>query len=115
MSLLIKFISDENIPVKLTELLKEKGFDVVKTPFGSTDKDIAKISKKESRIILTFDRHFINRRLFNPREYPGIIFIQIQPPLVDLVFYSLIKLLDSVKNFKGKSFILSQQNFRIKE
>ncbi len=30
MSLLIKFISDENIPVKLTELLKEKGFDVIK-------------------------------------------------------------------------------------
>lgn len=115
MSLLIKFISDENIPAKLTELLKEKDFDIKKISLGATDKEISKISKEESRIILTFDRHFINRRLFNPKEYPRIIFIQIHPPLIDIIFSSLTKLFGVVENFKGKLFILSEQGFRIKE
>ncbi len=111
----LKFISDENIPAGITKLLTEKGFNVAKAPFNSIDKDISKISKRESRIILTFDKHFINKRLFNPKEHPGIIFIQIHPPLIDSVFYSLIKLLNSVRDFSGKLFILLEQGFRIKE
>ncbi len=110
----LKFISDENIPVKITESLVEKGFDVKKSPLKSTDKQISKISKEESRIILTFDKHFINKRLFPPKEYPGIIFINIHPPLIDAVLYSLIRLFNVVSEFKGKLFILSRQGFKIK-
>ncbi len=113
--MVLKFISDENIPIKLTELLREKGFDVKKAVLGSTDKEIFKFAKEESRIILTFDKHFLNKRLFNLRECPGIIFIQIHPPLIDSVFYSLIKLLHSTKDFTGKLFILFEYGFKIKE
>ncbi len=111
----LKFISDENIPIKLIESLIEKGFDIKKVSLGLTDKQISKISKEESRIILTFDKHFINQRFFPPKEYPGIIFIDIHPPLIDALFYSLIKLFELVKEFNGKLFILSRQGFRIKD
>lgn len=110
----LKFISDENIPINLTESLIAKGFDVKKAPLKSTDKQISKISKEESRIILTFDKHFINERLFPPKEYPGIIFINVHPPLVDNLLSFLIKLFNVITEFKGKLFILSRQGFKIK-
>lgn len=110
----LNFVSDENVPVKLAELLIENGFDVLKTPIGSTDKEISKISRQESRIILTFDKHFINKNLFNPKEHPGIVLIQIHPPLIDKIFHVLKKLLDSVEEFDKKLFILSEQGFKIR-
>ena len=76
-----KLLSDENIPVKLTELLKKRDYDIIKIPVKSNDKKISEIAKSELRIILTFDRHFINKRLFPPKEHPGIIFLDIHPPL----------------------------------
>lgn len=113
----LKLISDENFPIKATELLKEEGFDVKTASLRSTDKQISKISKSESRIILTFDKHFINKMLFPPGEHPGIIFLDIHPPMIDTVFLSLSKLFKEVKSteFKGKLFILTSSGFRIKE
>ena len=70
-----KLLSDENIPIKVTRLLKEKGFDIVDASLNSTDKKISKTAKSESRVILTFDKHFLNKRLFSPKEHHGIIFI----------------------------------------
>ncbi len=47
----IKIISDENIPIGVTKLLSEKGYDVKKAPINSSDKTIYKIAKEESRIV----------------------------------------------------------------
>lgn len=112
-----KLLSDENIPIKVIELLKGKGFDVRKTPLGSNDKQISKIAKSESRVILTFDKHFINKRLFPPEGHLGIVFIDIHPPMIDEVFSSLLNLFKEVKpsEFKGKLFILSSFGFKIKK
>ena len=63
---------------------------------------------------MTFDKHFINKRLFSLKEHFGIIFIQIHPPLIDVVFHSLIKLFNVVDNFEGRLFILSEQGFKVK-
>lgn len=57
----LKILADENVPIKITKLLIQKGFNVKKVPFGLKDKQISEIAKKESRIILTFDKHFINK------------------------------------------------------
>jgi len=112
-----KLISDENFPIKATELLKEEGFDVKKAPLKSSDRQISKIAKLESRVILTFDKHFINKKLFPPKEHSGIIFLDIHPPMIDTVFSSLLNLFEKVKlsEFKGKLFILSLFGFRIKK
>jgi len=111
-----KLISDENIPIKITELLKKQGFDIKKIPLNSSDKELSKIAKSESRVILTFDKHFINKRLFPPKEHLGIIFLDIHPPLINTVFLSLSNLFQKVKpsELKGKLFILSSFGFRIK-
>ena len=112
-----KILCDENIPIKVVELLNKEGFDVNKAPFGFTDKQISKLAKSESRIILTFDKHFINRLLFPPEEYLGIIFLDMHPPVIDNVFSALSNLFKKVKplEFKGNLFILSRLGFRIKK
>ena len=110
------FISDENIPIKVSELLKENGFDVKKAPLGSSDKQIFEIAKKESRIILTFDRHFLNKNMFPPKEHYGIIFISIIPPMANTIFYSVMKLLKNPKysRLKEKLFIVTSLGHREK-
>ena len=111
-----KLLCDENIPERVTELLIKEGFDVKKVPLGSADKQISKTAKLESGILLTFDKHFVNRRLYPPKEYQGIIFLDIHPPIIDTIFSSLSKLFKKLKplEFKGKVFILSQLGFRVK-
>ena len=113
----LKLISDENIPTKLTELLVEKGFDVKRAPLSSTDKQLAKIAKSESRIILTFDKHFVNKRLFPPENFGGIIFLQIHPPIIEAVLSALLNLFEKIKQleFKGKLFILSRFGFKVRQ
>lgn len=104
-----RFISDENIPIKITELLREKGFDVKIALLGSSDKEISKMSKEESRAILTFDKHFLNKKEFLPEEHPGIIFISIIPPIIDTVFFSIMRLLNDPKYYdkQGKLFVVT--------
>ena len=111
-----KFISDENIPVKITELLKEEWFDAKKAPLGSSDKQISKIAKAESRIILTFDKHFLNKKEFPPEEHHGIVYISINPPIADIIFFSIMKLLKDPKyqELKGKLFVVTTFGHRKK-
>ena len=110
----IKLISDENVPVKITGLLIKRNFDVRKAPLGINDSQLSILSKREKRAIITFDKHFINKKLFSPKDHFGIIFIQIHPPTIDKVFSSLVKMLNIIKVLKGKLIILSEQGFRIK-
>ncbi|MEK6926073.1 MAG: DUF5615 family PIN-like protein [Nanoarchaeota archaeon] len=99
------------------QYLSSNGFDVQKVPLGSNDDDILKIAKQEKRAILTFDRHFINTRLFSPKDHFGIIFLNIHPPIIETINTSLNKLFMKISEseLKGKLFILSSIGFRIRE
>ena len=65
----LKLFSDENVPSKVVELLEKEGFDIKKASFRSKDEEIAVAATAESRVILTFDRHFGNVLLFPPEKY----------------------------------------------
>lgn len=112
----VKLISDENIPVKVTSLLKKEGFDIRRAPLKISDKQLAKQAKEESRIILTLDKDFLNKSKFYPEDFEGIIFIDIQPPIIEEVFSSLIKLFNKIssQDCKGKLLIASKFGYRFK-
>jgi len=109
----LKFISDENFPKAINELLSQEGHDIKESPLGLTDKQLSKLSKSESRIILTFDKHFLNKRLFPPEEHFGIVVFKITPPLIETTFLLLTKLLKQIKDseFKGRLFVVSPLRF----
>ncbi len=105
----IKFLSDENIPVEIDNILKTNGHDVKKIPSGLTDKQLSDLAKSDSRVILTFDKHFLNKKLFPPKEHSGIIVFKISPPLIDTISSLLSKLLKEINpsEFKSRLFVVS--------
>jgi len=134
----VSFIADENIPVGLINFLLDKGFDVIRVKLRSKDPKIFERAKSEQRVILTRDKDFLNKDKFPPKESFGIIFFNINPPLIDSLQYSLNRLFKSVKfsepqnssqirnfgsrksehsedflGFKGKLFILSLSGFKV--
>lgn len=56
-----RFIVDENV-IKLGRWLRMLGFDAAFYPISSDD-DLVRIAIKENRIILTRDRHFLERKV----------------------------------------------------
>ena len=113
----IRILADENIPIKTVEFLRKIGFDVKIISLGAKDKDISKIAKNESRAIITFDKHFINRHIFSPKEHYGIIFLNIHPPIIETINSSLKKLFSKMdySGIKGKLFIISSYGIRVRE
>lgn len=109
----IKFLSDENFPVGVDRLLIKKGYDVKKVPLGSTDRQVSKIAKADSRTILTFDNHFLDKKLFPPEKHFGIIVFKLSPPIIDTTYSLLSKLLNKIhpKKFRGKLFVISLFRF----
>jgi len=109
----LKFLSDENFPIAISELLSQEGQDVKQSPLGITDKQLSKLSKSDSRIILTFDKHFLNKREFPPEEHFGIVVFKITSPLIETISMLLSRLLKQVKDseFKGRLFIISPFRF----
>lgn len=108
-----KLLLDENVPAKVKESLSMEGFSVKMPVPRSLDEDVAKLAKSEGRVLVTFDRHFANTLLFPPAEYVGIVFIRIRPPLITAVLDALLSMFDSVKEFEGKLFVLSETGFRL--
>lgn len=110
----IKLLSDENVPFRICELLSKR-YDVKRVSCGISDKKLSKIARIENRVILTFDKHFLNKRLFPPRQYSGTIVIDIHPPLIDSIFPALSKLFSEIpaSKFSGRLFVLSSLGFKI--
>ena len=112
----IKLLCDENIPRKVVELLnREKGLDVKQAPFGWPDEKVAELAKSEQRILITYDKHFRNIFAYPPKEYYGIVFIKIRPPLIKTTLSALLNLFNlvSTSEFKGELFILLPIGFRV--
>lgn len=57
----MRFLADENFPRAVVAALEEAGYDIVSvrlaTP-GATDAAVLETAKRESRILLTFDKDF---------------------------------------------------------
>jgi predicted nuclease of predicted toxin-antitoxin system len=109
----LKFLLDENIPKAIKRLLMQEGYNVREIPIGLTDKQLSEIAKSDSRVILTFDKHFLNKRLFPPKEHFGIVVFKISPPLIDTIFSLIFKLLKQIRpsEFKGRLFVVSLFRF----
>ncbi len=108
-------LADENIPIELIDTLFKEGYDIKRVLLGSKDKQIFKLANSEQRVLLTFDKHFLNKLEFPPKESFGIVFISINPPVIDSLYFSLSKLFNKIEfsKFKGRLFILTNSGFKV--
>ncbi|MEK6860878.1 MAG: DUF5615 family PIN-like protein, partial [Nanoarchaeota archaeon] len=70
----LKLLLDENVRIELSRFLKTQGFNFTFAPKGATDKQLALISKKEQRILVTNDEDF---QWFTKDEIYSVIWLWI--------------------------------------
>ena len=72
----MKIKTDENIPTRVIELLRENDQDVTTVRdehlVGASDRRLAEVARNEGRILVTLDRGFADVRLYPPGTHPGI-------------------------------------------
>ncbi|MHB8231995.1 MAG: DUF5615 family PIN-like protein [bacterium] len=96
----MKFKIDENLPVEVSEILTDAGYDSKTVNDqklqGSKDSVLIEICKSERRVLITLDIDFTDIRLYPPEECSGIIVlrgkIQSKNHLID-IFRRVIPLL----------------------
>ena len=97
----MKFLADENIPASLIKAVRRKGYSIkdVKEErlFGSKDSIILEISRKEHRVIITFDKDFAS---FPIKNHSGVILLRYKNKSAINVTPLFCYLLDSPINEK---------------
>ena len=77
----MNFKVDENLPVEVTELLKQAGHDAVtvceENLIGTSDTDLAALCRKEERTLVTLDTDFADIRAYPPDNMFGIIVMRL--------------------------------------
>jgi predicted nuclease of predicted toxin-antitoxin system len=115
------FLADENIARSTVVLLRSLGHNVKDAKeekwFGFPDERLARIAKRQNRIILTLDKDFGNILVFPPRQSQGILLISIREPVPSRVNATLQTFLKgkSDRFFKKKLVILEETQARIRE
>lgn len=77
----MKLLANENIPISSSELLREKGYDILHIGIvhpSITDEAVMELASKENRIILTFDRDYGNLVFRDGFSPPGVIYLRMQ-------------------------------------
>lgn len=78
----MRFLLDENVPVRLRNTLKAKGFQVVlavdNMGIGAANHEIAEQAMEAGDIVLTFDEDFLRLRP-EVKELTKILYIKIHP------------------------------------
>lgn len=111
----IKFLLDENVPIKIRSFLETKGYSVVLTPKGIKNGQVIALANKEKRTLITHDTDFVEATLSTPAVIYGVIVFRIHPPHEEKLCASLEKMLRDVTEFCNKRFLLDETGYTIFE
>lgn len=105
----LKILLDENVNKKLFIFLIKKNIDVIIAPKAISDNDLAVLSKKEKRILVTNDHDFIeytNAFIFS------VILLKIPQGNSEKLLISFDKTISECQNFSGKLIIITETNWK---
>jgi len=78
----MNFKIDENLPVEVSQLLKDVGHNTATVPgqnlTGTSDANLADVCHKEKRILITLDSDFADIRKYPPDKFSGIIVMRMK-------------------------------------
>lgn len=112
----IKFLIDEDVPVKLLRVLRAAGHDAIRVEPSSSDSSIARQAKNEGRVLITLDKDFTNTALYPPSQC-SIVHVRIHPPHADAIVEAARRLLStaSPEKLRGLIVLESGGSIRISE
>jgi len=108
-----KFLLDENIRIEIKEFLESKGFSAEYAAKGISNGRLASLAKEKALLLVSRDSDFLNKSSFPPKEFSGMIVFVIHPPTVERLVKALSSLLAEVTEFKGKLFIVDEEDFEV--
>ena len=108
MSSSLRFLLDENVPIEVKEFLESRGFQAEYTPKGAKNRKVALLAEEKKLVLFTRDTDFLNTDLFPPKEYFGIVVFRIHPPRPEKLIEGTASLLEEVKDFKGRLFVVGE-------
>lgn len=115
----MKIKLDENMPVRLVEILRELGHDTDTVPeeglTGRPDEAVWHAAQESDRFLITQDLDFSDVRQFAPGTHHGILLVRLREPgrnallrQVQAVFSQ-----EDVTNWRGSFVVLTEHKVRI--
>ena len=112
----MKFLVDEDVPVRLLRMLRAAGHDAQRVVPATSDRDIATLAQREGRILVTLDWDFTDPLAYPPADLT-IIHIRIHPPTSQDICDAFQKLLNRVapENLTGLTVLHRSGTLRLSE
>lgn len=113
-----KFLLDENVSNNLRKLLISKGYDTITVQElnkrGAKNSTLQEIARKESRVLITYDKDFIE---FKHKNDAQLILIDIHPLIDENVLPHFEKFLNSFSfdDLKDNFIILKEERIILKK
>ena len=98
----MKFLADEDVPYNNVKFLRSKNIDIISildVKRSLKDKEVIEYARKENRILITFDKDFIELTLRQNIKSAGIILLRISPKSEEYV-ESVLDYLINEKNLE---------------
>ena len=115
----MKLKLDENLGLRIAELLRLAGHDVTTVPsqnlYSSSDKNLLETCRVERRCLVTLDLEFGNPLLFKPSAYEGIAVLRLpSKPTPDDLLRAIRTLAGGLakKEIRGKLWIIQRGRIR---
>lgn len=77
----MKILADENVDRPIVNWLRELGHDVLEISVempGAKDAAVIDLSRRQNRVLMTFDRDVGRILLADARPHPGVIYLRLQ-------------------------------------
>ena len=100
-----RFLLDENVRTGLAQFLKANGFDVASASKSAPDSQLAEISKKEQRILITNDSDFEE---YTRNQIHAVILLKIPQNDEESLVSSFKRLITKNENLLGKLVVLKK-------
>lgn len=113
----ISYLLDENVDVRLSDVLVRAGAVVTRVPQGASDKQVFALAVKTGSILLTNDTAFTNTLLYPAAKTAGIIVFSVHPPTLTNLTAAMNRLEIILKSadLRGKLCVISAQNIAIQQ
>jgi predicted nuclease of predicted toxin-antitoxin system len=116
----MNFKIDENLPVEVTELLKQAGYGASTVSeqnlIGTSDKNLAALCQKENRTIVTLDTDFADIKTYPPNNFFGVIVMRLNrqdKPHVLEVFRRVMRLFPT-EPIECRLWLVEEDRIRIR-
>ena len=109
----MRFLVDEDVPVKILSFLKKLGHEARRVPAGLKNGSVIRLAIDEDRILVTRDADFTDTLRYPPSACPGIIHLDIHPPYWEDIAPPLGSLLADVpaSRLAGRLIVLGPNGF----